>query len=206
MVVAPRALDVPRWTLGLLAGPLVAHAFPSIAAHLVYDRAGVAGGELWRLWTGHLVHFSFTHLAFNLAALLPAAWIVESRERGRIGIVLLCAAPAIGVALFLGEPGIREFGGASGLSLALVTYLALRGLHDSGPFRLICASALVIVCGKLAAESLWGWSTSDWEREAGFVAVPLSHLTGAAAGAACAAWRAGALLPLRRVARLDRLR
>ncbi len=190
MVASQQPLErFPRWTLGLAAGALLAQVLPGVAALLVYDRAGIAGGELWRLWTGHLVHFSLTHLVYNLAVLVPATWIVETRHRGDVGALLLFAAPAISVALFLVEPGIREFGGASGLSLALVTYLALRGMHGALPLRLVYGSVLGIVCWKLAAESLGGWSLRDWQVESGFTPLPLSHLVGAATGAALGAWR-----------------
>ena len=34
-------------------------------AWLVYDRTALVHGELWRLWTGHLVHFSNSHLLLD---------------------------------------------------------------------------------------------------------------------------------------------
>ena len=60
--------NLPWFTL-LLAGAavliyLVAGPAP---AGLLFDRAALANGEVWRLLTGHLVHSDPAHLAWNLA-------------------------------------------------------------------------------------------------------------------------------------------
>src|SRR4051812_25687175 len=41
------------------------HLAPGFKAWLIYDRAAILHGELWRLWTGHLVHFSNSHLLLD---------------------------------------------------------------------------------------------------------------------------------------------
>jgi len=49
---------------------------PTTHSALLYDRTAILRGEWWRLWTGHWVHFSFSHLAWNLAVLLGAGLLV----------------------------------------------------------------------------------------------------------------------------------
>ena len=185
MVVASPALTrVPWWLLGLVAVALLTQWFDAAADLLVYDREGLAGGELWRLLTGHLVHFSAAHLANNLVVLVPAVWLVETRYTKDTGLLLLAAASAVGIAVFAGAPEIEQFGGASGISLAVLTYACLRGLHEDRRWRLVCAVVLAIVCAKLAAEFFWSWGLPDWETNGHFVPVTLSHLVGTATGAA----------------------
>lgn len=188
MVVAPVLARIPWWTLGLVSAALAALLLPGAADVLVYDRAGVIGGELWRIFTGHLVHFSAAHLINNLAVLVPAVWLVETRYRGDAGLLFLAAASAIGFALLAGEPGIVQFGGASGISLAFLIYTCLRGLREDQRWRAVCMVLLVIVGAKFAAESA-GWHFRDWQANEGFVPVMLSHVVGAAAGGAVYLWR-----------------
>jgi membrane associated rhomboid family serine protease len=42
---------------------------PAATAVLEYDRAAVAAGEIWRLLTGHLTHWSFDHLFWDVLGL-----------------------------------------------------------------------------------------------------------------------------------------
>ncbi len=187
-MVAPLLERMPWWTLGLLSALLIAQCSPGTADFLVYDRAAVSGGELWRMVTGHFVHFSASHLLNNLVVLLPAVWLVETRYRRDVGPLFVGAASAIGVAIFVGEPHILQFGGASGISLAFLCYACLRGLHEGQRWRMVCMILLAVICAKFAAE--WaGWHLRDWQENESFVPVMLSHVVGAATGAAVYLWR-----------------
>lgn len=181
-------MPVPWWTIGLVVAALVVAWVPDAADLLIYDRARILGGELWRIVTGHWVHFSKAHLLANLALLVPAAWIVESRYGHDAGLVLAIASIVVGIALLLGEPDVVEFGGASGMSLAFLAYACLRGLEEEGRWRAVCAVALATLMAKFVAEAA-GWSVRDWQIHEGFVTVTSSHIVGAATGAALYASR-----------------
>jgi len=184
-----RALrHLPWWTLGFLTCALVAQWVPCVAQWLLYDRAAIVSGEWWRVATGHVVHFSPAHLVANVAVVAPAGWLVESRTRSDATILLAGGAAAIGVTLFLGEPALPEFGGASGIAFALLTYACLRGLHDGARSRALCAVVLALATAKLVAECV-GWQVHDWQAD-GFVPITLSHVAGAASGWALYLWRA----------------
>lgn len=187
-MVAPVLARMPWWTLGLASAALFAQWSPGTADLLVYDRGSVIGGEFWRIVTGHLVHFSAAHLLNNLAVLVPAAWLVETRYRGDAGLIFLGAASAIGIALLVGEPRIVQFGGASGISIAFLVYACMRGLHEDPRWRTVCMVLLTIVGAKFAAESA-GWHLRDWQGNEGFVPVMLGHVVGAATGGAVYLWR-----------------
>lgn len=195
MVAPPLVARLPWRTLGLISAALSAQCLPGAVDLMVYDRAAVAGGELWRLVTGNLVHFSAAHLLNNLAVLAPAVWLVESRYRRDATLLFLVAATIIGLALLIGEPRILQFGGASGISLAFLVYGGLRGLHEDHRWRFFCMALLAILGAKFAAESA-GWQIYDWQANGDFVPVMLSHVAGAAAGAAVYLWRAFAGIDL----------
>jgi rhomboid family GlyGly-CTERM serine protease len=190
VVVAPKDLGAVPWrTLALASAALAAYWLPGAADALVYDRSAVATGELWRLLTAHWVHFSGSHLLSNLAVLVATGWLIEARDRGDSLRLFAVAALSIGIVLFVAQPELRIFGGASGVAYAFVTYLALCGLRDAGRRRWLCAVLLAVAGAKLLAEQVWGWNLVARDPDAGFVAVPLSHVAGIAAGTGLWLWK-----------------
>lgn len=188
MVAAPRVISVPWITAGLVAAALLAQWLPGAIDVFAYDRGAVGRGELWRIVTGHFVHYSAAHLGNSLLALVPAAWLVEVRRRSDVLPIVLGAALAIGVTLFLGEPAIVEYRGASGIGLAFLAYAGLCGLHDERRWRLVCQVLLAVLVAKLIAEGA-GWQLRNWQTEARFVPVLSSHVVGAMVGAVAYVWR-----------------
>jgi rhomboid family GlyGly-CTERM serine protease len=170
----------------MVTGAVAALVIPGIAEYLVYDRGALAQGELWRLLSAHLVHYSGAHLFTNLLVLVPAALLVETRYREDLLKILAVCAVAIGVGLFFFQEEIYRYAGASGISLSLLTYAALRGLDANTRWRVVCAILLAMVAIKLVAEAFVGWQVADWEQDAGFVTVTFSHATGA--GTALVIW------------------
>lgn len=181
MVAAPVLMRMPWWTLGLAAAALLAQWLPGAAEWAAYQREGVLQGELWRIVTGHFVHFSAAHLANNLVVLLPAAWLVETRHRADFAPLLLGSAISIGLAVLIGEPGIADYRGASGVALAFLVYACLSGLQERGRWRDVCIAVLAIVVAKCVAEGA-GWQLREWQANEGFVPLAVSHFAGAATG------------------------
>ncbi|HEX9171332.1 MAG TPA: rhomboid family intramembrane serine protease, partial [Telluria sp.] len=46
-------------------------------AQMEFDRSAIPAGQLWRLWSGHLVHFSVPHALGDALVLLAAGLSVE---------------------------------------------------------------------------------------------------------------------------------
>jgi rhomboid family GlyGly-CTERM serine protease len=140
----------------LFALPAVLVAFSSAwQGRLLLDRYAVTtGGEIWRLWTGHWVHFSVSHLVWNLTVLFAAgAWL----ERVWPGVLLrhaLVAVPVIGAAVLVFEPGLQAYGGLSGLATGVVVLLALHQWRTPGAERWLWAGVLSLVALKCAGD-LW---------------------------------------------------
>jgi rhomboid family GlyGly-CTERM serine protease len=197
MVVPSPLSRVPWWTLGLVAAAILVWAIPGTADFLVYDRVALGEGQWWRLLTAHLVHFSAAHLLNNLAVLAPAAWLAESRSRADARLLLAGSALVIGIVLWAGDPNLAQFGGASGVAIALLVYGALSGLHGRQPWRLICALVLGVTGFKLVAEYYLGWSPTDRMSSADFVPVWQSHFTGLCSGLAMYLWRSYSAIRVR---------
>lgn len=182
MVATPGLKTVPWWTIVTAAAAAAALMIPGAAELLIYDRSGLLRGEMWRLLTAHLVHYSGGHLLNNMLVLVFAGALVETRYRSDWPWIVALSSVAIGIGVYLFEPGIARYAGASGVAFALLTYAALRGLAENPRWRVVCALVLVTIALKLVAESLFGWQLVHWERQAGFVTVTLSHTVGATSG------------------------
>ena len=176
----------PPWFTLLLAGAAVliyAIAGPA-PAELVFDRAALARGEVWRLLTAHLVHSDRAHLAWNLAALVPLGALLELRAgvRGwRFPGVLALGFAAVDAWLWWLEPDLALYCGLSGILNSLFAALAVTLWRETRhpAFLLALAGNLV----KIAVEAANGAAllpTTIW------ASVPGAHLAGLAAGLAFA--------------------
>jgi len=166
----------PIWTCFILGLSIISYALPQVSSILIYDRVAIFKGEIWRLFTSHLVHFTTLHLFYNLMAFGVAGWIIE--YRGYQHFVLLCLLMAffIGVFLMVMKPDLIYYGGLSGLASGSIYYLALFGLRESQPWRLMCIVTLFFVPIKILLEI--DMSQSILAHSGPFTLMPLSHIIG----------------------------
>lgn len=172
------------WATAIIAALAVSvFAWPGAPAALLLDREAVRHGELWRCWTGHLVHFGASHLGWNLVVFLVAgAWLeFVAAARARIYFIL---APALIAAVLLGfEPALESYGGLSGVTAGAVALLALtqlaNGLRED---RWFWCAVLILLGIKIAAEFFLEKAPFARFAAADIQVVPLAHL----AGVACA--------------------
>jgi rhomboid family GlyGly-CTERM serine protease len=132
-------------------------------------------GEVWRLWTGHLVHYDLAHAMTNaLAIVLPLSFL-DRRSRNAILMSLTVIAPAMSVAL-LASTHFDEYRGASGLALTVWMASALVLLQTD---RATGVSLLLLAIAKVGAE--FGGVGHVWSA---VPPLPLAHFIGACAGIA----------------------
>jgi len=106
--------------------------------------ASLRAGQVWRLWTPALLHFSVLHLAFNLLWLWEFGRRIEDVQgRGRLLEGVLILAPLSNVAQWLVGDG-PMFGGLSGVVYGLLGYLIVAGRLTGDP-RLTLQPALVVI-------------------------------------------------------------
>ena len=143
-----------RPTLTLFALPAVLIAFlPATHGALLYDRDAILRGELWRLWTGHWVHFSASHLGWNLVVLLAAGILLERERPGRLLHYTLLTAPLTGAAFLILTPTMHTYGGLSGLATGVVTLLALVRITDEPGERLRWVAVLGLLFAKILLDA-----------------------------------------------------
>jgi rhomboid family GlyGly-CTERM serine protease len=149
-------------------------------AAFVGDRAAILQGEWWRLWTGHWVHFSPSHLAWNLAVLLAAGTWLEHLRPGLLARFAFAGAPLISLGLFALSPALLAYGGLSGLATGVVVLLALVHLASRRSDRGWWITLLALVAAKLAWDA--GHATPLFSRFAPGAYQPssLAHALGAA--------------------------
>jgi rhomboid family GlyGly-CTERM serine protease len=134
---------------------LLALAPESMIGYLACDRAGVDQGQIWRLWTGHITHFSERHTVLDALMLLIVGVIAE-REFGsrRIAHLLLAGAPLISFAMFIASPALKQYRGASAIAVMLATVAGM-SLWRCRPNSRVALSFLAIgVAAKIAFDAL----------------------------------------------------
>src|SRR5437879_3621065 len=100
---------------------LLAPTPASLIEHLSGDRGAILQGELWRLWTGHLVHFSLRHALIDSMTLLLIGTLAESEFGSRrVALSLLVGAPLISIGMLLASP-TQNYRGASCIAVMLAT-------------------------------------------------------------------------------------
>lgn len=166
-----------------MAPALVIHLFPRAGEALVYDRGAILAGEHWRLLTGHWVHFSASHLIWDTAILGAAFWIAGRRGYRLLPLLLVAATLTVGLGLLALLPGLERYGGLSGIAMAAVVFVAVRGLREPRPWRDACAWVLSVTAVKLGADACTASSFLVRFDDGTVTLVPLSHALGAAAGA-----------------------
>ena len=164
-----------RPALLLLGACGLASAFPGA---LALTPAGLEAGELWRLWTGHLVHLSPAHFLFDVgAAVLLTAF-------GGAGRFLLAAPPLIGLAVLAARPDLTSYAGLSGALHGLTVLVALRlASGGAGWTRTLGLAAALATLLKAGLETALGHPLLTSGIGMGAPAVFEAHLLGALAGA-----------------------
>lgn len=170
----------PLWTLAICVSATLIFFSPLLTAILIYDRAAIADGELWRLVTGNLVHYSAVHLGYDLLALLVAGSMIETSGYRHYPLLCLTAATCIGMVLYWSEPVMFYYAGLSGVATAAVAYLCLHGLTEKGAWQWMCVAVLLGLGIKIGIEFMFNESLLVASGSSEFRPVPLSHLVGGA--------------------------
>ena len=159
---------------GLVGVAVMATVQPTFHAWCVLDRDALASGEVWRLWTGHLAHFSASHLVVD--AVVFGLLVGALRRAGEDGFArgLLIGGAALSASLMACDPSLARYGGLSGLNALLMGWLVLRWFQMGGRQRVLAVALLAVGAGKFALDSL-GLGAMSVEFDS--VAVVPSHLS-----------------------------
>lgn len=177
---SPRAVMAAAALVVVAAG--LVQACPAAREALEFDRRAVAGGQVWRLVTCHLTHWSWVHLAWDMGSLVALCWIV--RRRGRLVLMVAVAASgAIGLAVYALAPDIAAYRGMSGVNYALLGWALLE--PNPGPDRRLRIARLALLAATVAKVA-HEWTTSaslPWvQLPDGIAVVAAAHAAGLAVG------------------------
>lgn len=173
------------WATGFVViVALAIQAWPGEAASLQFDRDRIPAGELWRVWTAHCVHFSWSHLGWNLAVLVPAGLWVERAAARRARLFYVVAPAVVAVVLLVFDPLLRRYAGLSALAVGALALLAFTHLGRSmGSDRWFWWAVLAVLGAKIGLEFFLGESTWANFGDASIKSVPLAHVAGIASAA-----------------------
>jgi rhomboid family GlyGly-CTERM serine protease len=174
---------VPKITLAIIGGSLLIAAAPapSLGDLFIYDREKILSGELWRLFTGHFVHLSLAHLAWNIAAIAIVGWFIESKRLPDYGILCVFAPCLISATSLVLEPQMHRYAGLSALIMSALAFFALRQTN-----RATTTILSTLICAKIVFELISQTSLFIPTTTLEIRVAALSHLTGAIVGAAFA--------------------
>jgi rhomboid family GlyGly-CTERM serine protease len=146
---------------------------------LRYQRDLIETGQLWRLFTGNLVHLGWPHWLLNSAGLLLVWALLEPSVRTmQSAAILLTCCLLVGAGLYAFSPNVGWYVGLSGALHGLLIAGLIRQMRQQPGFSLL---VLVIVIGKLLWEQRFGPLPGS-ERSAGGPVVVVAHAYGAIAG------------------------
>ena len=147
---------------------------------LRFDREAIAGGEIWRLLSGHLVHLGPSHLMLNLAGLLLIWYLVGSVFSLLQWLtVALLVIVGIDLGFWFLEPRIEWYVGLSGLLHGVLAAGIVGAIRTRRVEVLILGIALV---AKLTYEQFAGPLPGS-EQATGGTVIIASHAYGAVSGA-----------------------
>lgn len=147
------------WLAVLCLAPLL---LPEVGQNgLEYRREGVLAGEIWRLWSGHFVHFSMQHaLLDGFAGMFLAIALLHWWSGRMLLLRLLVLAPLISLVLMWGVPDMAIYRGASGLDMALLGILLRQMAMTRPAWRSGLIGIALLLGGKLLLDALGGfWSS-----------------------------------------------
>jgi rhomboid family GlyGly-CTERM serine protease len=114
---------------------------PHLTQILRYDRAAIAAGQWWRLFSGNLVHLSGWHLLFNLLSLVLLVLLCPERlSAAEWTRRVLLVGTGMSLCLYWLMPRLQTYVGLSGLVYGLFALGLGRQALRRDEIGVVCAS------------------------------------------------------------------
>jgi rhomboid family GlyGly-CTERM serine protease len=188
----PRTRGPGTWRTPWLSTSLTVAAFAMdrFQWDLAMRRDAVLGGELFRLFTGHLSHFNRAHLLGDALAFGFWAACLERRSRALLASTLMVTSLGSSLLFLAFFPEVQEYRGLSAIDCALAAELIALGLSDRRRARdvggaAVFASAGLAFAGKTSYEFYTGHAVLAPHLGDSVSLLPVSHLAGIVLGLAC---------------------
>ncbi|MEN8190094.1 MAG: rhombosortase [Thermodesulfobacteriota bacterium] len=177
---------LPLVTLLLAGCTVFIHFICDLQLYLQYARPAILSGDLWRLITAHLCHWSFDHLFWDFLVFVVLGSVCELRWPGSYLKTLFLSAVLISSALLFFEKEMITYRGLSGIDSALFCLvcgkLFIHSVRTANRTGIILTAALfALLLAKSGYEATASHTLFVTATET-FVVVPLAHLVGGAVG------------------------
>lgn len=175
----PDSVRFPLLTLLLVVGSLLVFLLPAAASHLFYEREQILAGEWWRLVTGVVVHFSWSHLIYNSTILLIVGWLLERENRTAFIGLVLATTLLSGLYFLFFLPEMKSFAGLSAIVSAVVVYLCLINIENMPQTRWLWIAILILFVSKVIYEGVMQQAFFVSYTSLTIRVVPSAHIIGA---------------------------
>ena len=128
----------------------------------IYQRQSLEQGQLWRLFSGHLVHLNDKHLILNLIAWVIVFFLgVNYLSLSRWIVLLLILTLSISAGLYYFVPEVLYYGGLSGVLHGYFAYILVEWIKNKQRLSWII---LLLLIAKVLAENFsdMGSSTTEY--------------------------------------------
>lgn len=147
-----------------------------IQVDLLFLRDNIQQGQLWRLWTGNLVHSNYYHLALNLAGFWLFLFIFNNlMNTTQLLVTLVMLINGVGLGLYFFNPELYWYAGFSG---------ALYGLYIIGAIYALIAKDIITgltIIVVIPSKIIWDHLNETGQTNAELIGIPIStdsHLYG----------------------------
>jgi len=115
----------PKWTIIIVMLSMTVFMLPDLSSILIYKRSAIIDGEAWRILTAAFVHFSPTHLFYNMTGFLLCGLILEIGKYPYVLSLYGISIALMGLAVYMLMPEMEYYAGISGVVHGSIYYLAL---------------------------------------------------------------------------------
>ncbi|MQX54490.1 rhombosortase [Alcanivorax sediminis] len=149
---------------------------------LAFDRAAIEAGQVWRVFTCHLVHLNSWHLLLNLSGLVLCGYFFEDLlDRFRFWAWLIFCGLTSGLALYFIDGQLMHYVGLSGILHGLLILCLLLGWRGNPVLHSV---VLAVIVGRMISEHLPGYDVDYLQNWINGRVYVNAHLYGAISGVA----------------------
>ena len=171
--------------LGLSILALAPFAFPGLVQLMEFEFAGLAMQNALRVIGCNWLHWSWSHLFWDVMMFYVLASLCEKHHRGAFICVMLLSASIIPLSALLCCPDLGSYRGLSGIDTALFAMLGSLSLQDCLAKRdtqgvIVYSLLLLAMVLKISYELTWQHTL--FANDSNFTPLAIAHLVGAMMG------------------------
>lgn len=175
-------------TIFIVSFVIIVFSNPQLSRLFVYNRQAILNGELWRLLTAPLVHFSASHIFWDILVFGIAGFAIQMSGFPCFWIVCGFTTFIPGLIFLVAFPDLEYYGGLSGLATGAVAYFCLCRLFGKRKGRLIWLFILVFMAIKIFVEAAMNEPIFARTDSIPFRVLPSVHIVGYLGALAAIMW------------------